>query len=499
VRVVKMLFGNRSARFNLPLVLAVAAAFVTAWVAHSPFVACAGWVRLAIVMGCLASICGLFQLRTDQRQSTDRTVRRHIEGLLRQDLHDLANSDPVEHWPALPPHTPWRSVLADVHQRLREAAVRADEMEHACASAGVRFRRLNKENQQFVEILDHLAEPLIAVNAYHELVWVNHAGRDLFDITVSTEAPQLLAEVVKCPQVVQLLNDTCRRKSTRQRSAELSLVDNHGRTRWFRATCRALGGSSNDEAGPQGAVVILADISSQKGIQKRHAEFVAAASHEMKTPLAGIRAYVELLQDGDAEDEATRQEFLGVIDGQAVRLQRLIENLLNVARIEAGVVKVDKQMRPLNELLEQACNVVQPTAEQKSLELAVELSSMYLAVRADRDMLVQATINLLSNAIKYTEPGGKVTLRSRMEDNAAVFEVEDTGIGLSEEDRERVFERFYRVKKGQDMARGTGLGLPLVKHIVEDVHGGSLAVTSELGRGSLFQVTLPTVVKQRLT
>ena len=131
------------------------------------------------------------------------------------------------------------------------------------------------------------------------------------------------------------------------------------------------------------------------------------------------------------------------------------------------------------------------------MEFVVDLSPMYLAVLADRDMLVQTAINLLSNAIKYTKPGGKITLRSRMEDSAAVFEVEDTGIGLSEEDSQRVFQRFYRVKKGRDMANGTGLGLPLAKHIVEDVHGGSLTVTSEQGKGSIFRVKLSIEAQQR--
>ena len=211
----------------------------------------------------------------------------------------------------------------------------------------------------------------------------------------------------------------------------------------------------------------------------------------MKTPLAGIKAYVELLIDGDAEDEATRAEFLNVISGQADRLQRLVENLLNLARIEAGVVSVSKQARSLNELLEEALRVVQPAAEAKQIALAGELSQMYLGVLADRDMLLQAAINLLSNAIKYTHAGGRVALRSRMVDDQIRFEVQDTGVGLSEEDCQRVFEKFYRVNKDKGMAAGTGLGLPLAKHIVEDVHGGRLTVESTLGQGSTFIVMLP--------
>ncbi len=211
----------------------------------------------------------------------------------------------------------------------------------------------------------------------------------------------------------------------------------------------------------------------------------------MKTPLAGIKAYVELLVDGEAKDEQTREEFLNVINSQANRLQRLIDNLLNLARIEAGVVEVQKGVTSLNELLADAVNIVRPAAEAKDVKLVADLSQMFIGVLVDRDMMMQAAINLLSNAVKYTYIGGCVTLRSRLEDQEAIFEVQDNGVGLADEDKQRVFEMFYRVKKDREMAHGTGLGLPLAKHIVEDVHGGRLCVESELGQGSTFSVVLP--------
>jgi two-component system phosphate regulon sensor histidine kinase PhoR len=154
-------------------------------------------------------------------------------------------------------------------------------------------------------------------------------------------------------------------------------------------------------------------------------------------------------------------------------------------------VEVQKEPRSLNELMEECLNVVQPAAEAKNITLASELSPMYLEVLADRDMIMQATINLLSNAVKYTPNGGRVTLRTRMDENQASFEVEDTGVGLGPEDCLRVFEKFYRVKKDSQMAQGTGLGLPLAKHIVEDVHGGTLVVESQPGKGSTFRAILP--------
>jgi two-component system phosphate regulon sensor histidine kinase PhoR len=172
-------------------------------------------------------------------------------------------------------------------------------------------------------------------------------------------------------------------------------------------------------------------------------------------------------------------------------LQRLIDNLLNLARIEAGVVQVSRESTSLNELLLEAIDIVRPAAEAKQIALETDLSQMYLGVLVDHDMMMQAAINLLSNAVKYTPERGRVTLRSRPIDQKAIFEVEDTGVGLCEEDKVRVFEKFYRVKKDREMASGTGLGLPLAKHIVEDVHGGRLSLESELGKGSIFSVILP--------
>ncbi|MFO0885399.1 MAG: HAMP domain-containing sensor histidine kinase, partial [Pirellulales bacterium] len=218
-----------------------------------------------------------------------------------------------------------------------------------------------------------------------------------------------------------------------------------------------------------------------------------SVSHEMKTPLASIKAYVELLADGDAQDEAEREEFIGVINAQADRLQRLVENLLNLARIEAGVVNVNKTPRSLNEVLQEAAAVIAPAAEQRQQKFVTDLSPLYLGVLADHDMLLQAAINLASNAVKYTRPGGTITLRSRQSDQEVVFEIQDTGVGLSEEDREKVFQKFYRVSKDKDMAPGTGLGLPLVKHIIEDVHNGRIEVESQLGVGSTFRVSFPAV------
>ena len=316
-----------------------------------------------------------------------------------------------------------------------------------------------------------------------------------FELDETRDERHAVADLIKCERLLNLIDDARRRRGTNGRNEELELVDSTGQAHWFNVTATHLAATPGAPSNDQGVVAVLRNISAEKAVQKRNAEFVSSVSHEMKTPLAGIKAYVELLVDGDAEDEETREEFLQVINGQADSLQRLIDNLLNLARIEAGVVKVDRQHRSLNEILEEAFHIVQPAAERKNITLQSALSPMYLGVLADRDLLLQAVINLLSNAIKYTPDGGHVTLRSRMTDGEVVVEVEDSGVGLSEEDCRRVFERFYRVKKDSDMAPGTGLGLALVQHIVQDVHNGQVRVTSQLGVGSTFSLTLPSVAQ----
>ena len=210
----------------------------------------------------------------------------------------------------------------------------------------------------------------------------------------------------------------------------------------------------------------------------------------MKTPLAGIKAYVELLADGDAEDRATQQEFLDVINGQADRLLKLVGNLVTMAEVEAATAGAGRQQCSLAALLNEAQDAVQERAVEKQIALVTDFDPRGLSVLADRKLLAQAVVQLLSNAVKYTPTGGSVVLRSRAAHDRARIEIEDNGVGLRPEDCRKVFEKFYRVAEHKEMAAGTGLGLPLARHIVENLHGGTLSVESQVGRGSLFAVEL---------
>lgn len=407
-------------------------------------------------------------------------------------IESLARMDPVRAVdPADFPRLPAGHPLVDAARRMQEQFVGVGErlrlVEQTCATFEVRAIRATQEADRIRQVFIGLSDPVLAVNQYGELVLINRAARELMGLNDDDPAGGPLAEAIDSPKLVDLMMTTLRRPTGSLRTVELEWHLPGQPQRWYRATACKTG----EDGRESGVVAVLRDISDRKALQQRHAEFVSSVSHEMKTPLAGIKAYVELLADGDAEDDTTREEFLRVITSQTDRLQRLIDNLLNIARIEAGVVEVRKEPRSLNEILDEALRVVRPAAEAKQIDLHGDLSPLYLGVAADRDMLLQAAINLLSNAVKYTRPGGRVVLRSRMSDDEVRFEVADTGVGLSAEDCEKVFEKFYRVKKDKDMASGTGLGLPLTKRIVEDVHGGRVSVESVLGQGSTFIVALP--------
>ncbi len=429
---------------------------------------------------------GLLGLRIRQENS----ARRYLDLLCRLDYHELNSPGCADSLPAISERDHWRPVFSRIRDCLSNYSRQIQDVEQTRASADVRIRRLTQERQQIVDILDGLTTAVLAVDGFGDVTIANLAARRLLKIEDLDDQRQRLEQCVSCAPLVEALQDTRRRKLPSQRMSEVELTDEHGKQRAYRVVCRSTV-TAEGASQAYGAIAMLTDITDQKGAQKRNAEFVSSVSHEMKTPLAGIKAYVELLADGEAEDEATKEEFLNVINGQVDRLQRLIDNLLNLARIEAGVVDVNKCPLSLNDVLTEAFHVLQPSAEQKRIKLLSELSPLYLSVLADRDMLLQAAINLLSNAIKYTREEGTVSLRSRMDDGCIVFEVTDTGVGLSPEDARRVFEKFYRVKKDRTMAAGTGLGLPLAKHIVEDVHSGSLTVDSELGKGSTFRISLP--------
>jgi two-component system, OmpR family, phosphate regulon sensor histidine kinase PhoR len=478
-----------SVRFCQTLLIVAVATTIVAVIgvgAHSHWQGRGGLATVvpAALVVAVVAVVQSWALAREQREQT--IARRYLELLGHVEGDHPSPILNLESLPAIEQSSPWYRPLMQIRDYLAAYHDRQQQTEHLRTGLEIRVQRAQAELELLRGIVAGVGEPILAVNRYDEVLVANVEAEKLFGLAPAGQEKRRIGEWPAGEKFEHWLGDLRRRNAPMHRADEFEFQTPGGR-RSYHVTAANL--AAEGEVG--GAVLTLRDVEAHQDVRKQHAEFVSAAGHEMRAPLAGIKAYVELLADGDAEDDASREEFLEVIHGQADRLQRLIDNLLNIARIEAGVVKVSKQSRGVNEVLTEASHVVAPSAEMKQIKLQSDLSPLYLGALVDRDMLLQAVINLLSNAVKYTPAGGQVTLRSRLADSEILIEVEDTGVGLGEEDCLRVFEKFYRVEKDKSMAVGTGLGLALAKHIVEDVHGGKLTVRSKLGVGSTFAFTLP--------
>jgi two-component system, OmpR family, phosphate regulon sensor histidine kinase PhoR len=220
-------------------------------------------------------------------------------------------------------------------------------------------------------------------------------------------------------------------------------------------------------------------------------DFVANVSHEFKTPLTAIQGFAETLLAGALDDPNNNRRFLEIIRDHAARLARLTDDLLKLARIEAGKLEIELFPVSLLELIEGCAETTLMKASRKQITLEIALPPGLPAVRGDAGLLRDVLQNLLDNAIQYTHEGGRIEVTAIAKGREAVITVADTGIGIPVTEQERIFERFYRVDAARSReAGGTGLGLSIAKHIVE-AHGGRLSVESAVGSGSRFSFSVP--------
>ncbi len=339
-------------------------------------------------------------------------------------------------------------------------------------------------------IIFSISDVVIVTNRFDELILANEAAEKLFGFKSSAVVRKTIEDVIRDATLVRLIRETRSHGANFPRKVVEHIVGDKGANRTYTLTLSCVLAPAN---GVAGVVSVLHDITREKEIARMKTDFVSHVSHELKTPLASIKAYVEMLVDGEARDEKTRREFYEIISTETDRLHRLIENILNISRIESGVVKMVREPVSLTAVTRQALDVTAPAARDKNIRLVERLAPMLNQVEADGDMICQAVLNLLSNAVKYTPPGGTVTVAVTADErrNVVTCEVADTGVGIPADDLPHVFDKFYRVAANNRMASGTGLGLTLVKHIIETAHDGRLLVTSEVNKGSRFGIELP--------
>jgi len=346
---------------------------------------------------------------------------------------------------------------------------------------------IGRQGTQQEAVLGSMIEGVLAIDARQRLLGINHAAAELLGIDGDRVAGRPLQDVIRNPDLRQfaLTAIDCRNP------VEDDLVLHGLRDR----TIRMRGTALRDASGDGGAVIVLNDVTEMQRLERVRRDFVANVSHELKTPIASIKGFVETLLDGAMDDPGDARRFLGIVGRQADRLAAIIEDLLALSRIEQseGTGNLPRDRVPVTGLLQAAVGDCQPRATDRGVALIVTCPDD-LAWRVNGPLLEQAVINLVDNAIKYSEPGGMVRLVAGIEPSEGgelAIRVEDEGCGISAEHLPRLFERFYRVDKARSRGLGgTGLGLSIVKHIVQ-AHQGSVAVESEPGRGTCFTIRLP--------
>lgn len=239
-----------------------------------------------------------------------------------------------------------------------------------------------------------------------------------------------------------------------------------------------------------GILLVFNDITELKKLEQIRKDFVANVSHELKTPITSIKGFSETLLDGAMEDKGTLEEFLRIILKESHRLQTLIQDLLDLSKLEQHHFSLNKEAFNLTEILNKATKMLEGRAEAKNIKLKFPQSNEIIQIEGDRSRLTQVFLNLITNAVIYTPNDGEINIYVVEKKKKIEVKIQDTGIGIDQAEISRIFERFYRVDKARSRnSGGTGLGLAIVKHLVE-LHRGTIQVESEMGVGTTFTVIL---------
>ena len=371
-------------------------------------------------------------------------------------------------------------LVEQAQKTVNDAVLKAKELE-------IQLKVANAERQHAEAIIYSISDAVLVTDPFDDLVLANEAAARSFDFDLKRSARLPVDQVLGDAKVIALIREMRQSNSTSgRRIVEHTLKAANGQDKTFKITLSCVADKTN--SAPAGVVAVLHDMTKEKEVAEMKNDFVSNVSHELRTPLASIKAYIEMLIDGEADDEKTKREFYEVIQNESNRLSRLIDNILNISRIESGLVKVNKQPQSLTVIMKEAIEVIAPQAKGKKINLLEQLTPVFYQTVADRDMLYQTVLNLMSNAVKYTPEGGTITVQTDVNEakKKVMARISDTGVGIPPKDLPFVFDKFYRVEANNRMAKGTGLGLSLVKHIIETVHHGRIFVESTQGKGSTF-------------
>lgn len=347
--------------------------------------------------------------------------------------------------------------------------------------------QLEKENLKLESVVNSMINGVIALDNSNNIILINSICYKLLNIKEKDLAGNNIYDVIRDENIYEVLEYTVKNKHHKVKEFlyKSPLEGNK--------ILRIYANPIINEDMPNymfGTLLVFQDITQIRKLEQLRSDFVSNVTHELKTPLTSIMGFTDTLKSGAINDPEAANRFLDIISMESERLYRLILDILSLSEIETRESDVNLVKESIEDIILNACNILQPIASSKGLSLNIEIEKNLPLFICNKDRISQVFMNLIDNAIKYTE-NGSINVSCKKEKNNLVVKVSDTGIGIPQESLNRIFERFYRVDKGRSRkAGGTGLGLSIVKHIVL-LYDGSIKVESKEGKGSCFTIRLP--------
>ncbi len=343
------------------------------------------------------------------------------------------------------------------------------------------FEGLSQERERLAAVLNNMVDGVLILDAEGRTLLLNPAAARILQVPAGESLGLSFPQVARDHRLVEVWRQSRQRGEQYQETIQLG-----------ERSVQVIAAPFQDGVS-EGCLVILQDLTRVRRLEKVRQDFISNLSHELRTPLASLRALVETLRDSALDDPPAAQRFLDRIETEVDALAQMVQELLELSRIESGRAPLHLEPTPVSEILLQPVERLQPQAERAGLALAVDLPGRLPLVLADAERLHQVMMNLIHNGIKFTPPGGLITVKAALDSaahpQAVVVSVQDTGVGIPAGDLSRIFERFYKADRSRS-GGGTGLGLAIAKHIVQ-AHGGRIWAESVEGKGSTFYFTLP--------
>jgi len=351
------------------------------------------------------------------------------------------------------------------------------------------YQAIWEKSHELEAVLEGIGDGVVVADRQLHLLLMNPVASGIFGLDAPPPAGMPLALVLSSPPFLSLLEEALTSQGDIIREVELGRPDHAGRTRTYQALASRM---LDANAQARGVVVVLRDVTAQKDLERMKSNFLSVISHELRTPLHSIKGFVDIILMGKTGPVTEIQrDFLSTVQQQTGHLQRLIDDLLEFSRMEAGQIKLRIGPVALGQVVAQVVGKLTPLAGSAGLRLVNCVAPDFPVIEGDQMRLEQVLTNLVENAIKFTPQGGCITIGGEDLGEQVRLWVQDTGIGIPPAELERIFDRFYQVDSGSSrLYRGTGLGLTICRHIVAH-HGGRIWAESDGRHGSTFHFVLP--------